>query len=44
MYIKNRNLSYKQIADTLNIEIWDVANATTRLIKKNKIISTRGAA
>ena len=41
LYQQNRNQGYESIAQQLGIEIWDVANATKKLIKNNKIIARR---
>jgi hypothetical protein len=37
LYKRKRNQSYKEIAQKLDIEIYDVASATKKLIKNNKI-------
>lgn len=41
LYQQNRNQGYEDIARKLDIEVWDVANATKKLIKNNKIIARR---
>lgn len=41
LYKKNRNQSLENIAQQLGIQVWDVGNATTRLIKNNKIVPRR---
>ena len=41
IYMNNREQGYESIAKQLNVEVWDVANATKRLINNNKITSRR---
>lgn len=41
IYQNNREQGYESIAKQLNVEVWDVANATKRLINNNKISSRR---
>lgn len=41
LYQQDRNQGYEDIARKLGVEIWDVANATNKLIKNNKIIARR---
>lgn len=41
LYQQDRNQGYDEIAKKLGVEIWDVANATKKLIKNNKIIARR---
>lgn len=41
LYQQDRNQGYEDIAQKLGVEIWDVANATKKLIKNNKIIARR---
>lgn len=41
LYQQDRNQGYEIIAQKLGIEIWNVANATKKLIKNNKLIARR---
>ena len=41
LYQQDRNQGYDAIAQQLGVEVWDVANATKKLIKNNKIIARR---